>query len=89
VSEPGRNLTDVEESMKHLVAVSAMLAVLAACQKPPDRDTGAGFRASSDTTVTKREMHDTTIVRHDTAISADTVRKRGKRAVKTDTIRKP
>ena len=75
--------------MKHSVAACAMLAALAACQKPADRDTGAGYRAASDTTVTKREMHDTTIVHHDTSISVDTVRKRGTRPVKTDTIRKP
>jgi hypothetical protein len=75
--------------MKHFVAVCAMVVVLAACDKPADRDTAAGYRASSDTTVTKREMHDTTIVRHDTTISADTVRKHGTKPVKTDTIRKP
>jgi hypothetical protein len=75
--------------MKHFVAACAMAAVLAACAKPADRGTATGYRESSDTTVTKREMHDTTIVRHDTTISADTVRKHGTKPVKTDTIRKP
>ena len=75
--------------MKRFVAVCSMVAALAACQKPADRDTATGYRESSDTMVTKREMHDTTIVRHDTTISADTVRKHGTKPVKTDTIRKP
>jgi hypothetical protein len=74
--------------MKHFVALWAMVVVLAACEKPADRDTAAGYRASSDTMVTKREMHDTTIVRHDTTTSTDTLRKRGTKPVKTDTIRK-
>lgn len=75
--------------MTRFVAAFAALAVLAACEKPADRDTGARYRESADTMVTKREMHDTTIVRHDTTVSADTVRKRGTRPVKTDTIEKP
>jgi hypothetical protein len=75
--------------MKLVATLSTMAVLLAACDKPADRDTGAAYRQGSDTTVTKREMRDTTIVRHDTTISADTVRKHGTRPVKTDTVRKP
>ena len=74
--------------MKLVAVLGAMAVTLAACDRGADRDTGAAYRQASDTTVTKREMRDTTIVRHDTTISADTVRKHGTRPVRTDTVRK-
>lgn len=75
--------------MKLGAMLGAIAVMLTACDRAADRETGAAYRQSSDTTVTKREMRDTMIVRHDTTISADTVRKHGTRPVKTDTVRKP
>jgi hypothetical protein len=38
--------------------------------------------------VVKREVQDTAVVRHDTIIRSDTVKKRSGRTVKADTVRK-
>jgi hypothetical protein len=60
---------------------------LTACEaKRGDDDAATGMRGSADTVVTEREMRDTTIIRHDTSITTDTVRKRGTRPVDTDTV---
>jgi len=76
--------------MKGILAACAAVAVLAACSKPADRrDAETGFRESADTAVIKREMRDTAIIHHDTTISTDTVEKRGRHTVKTDTVKKP
>ena len=59
----------------------------AACEAKRDADADeAGTRTSADTVVTEREMRDTMIVRTDTTITKDTVRKQGTRPVDTDTI---
>jgi hypothetical protein len=54
-----------------------------------DREPANAVRHSADTVVTKREMRDTGIIRHDTTFSSDTIHKRGTRPVKTDTLKKP
>jgi hypothetical protein len=75
--------------MKRLLAVCAAVATLAACERRGPDAGEAGTRRSADTVVTERQMQDTTIVRHDTTITTDTVRKRGTRPVEIDTVRRP
>jgi hypothetical protein len=75
--------------MKPIVAGAIAVLSLVACTKPRDREPATAERHSADTVVTKREMQDTGIIRHDTAIVSDTIHKRGTRAVKTDTVKKP
>jgi hypothetical protein len=65
----------------------AILGVAACKDVRNDDRSETGTRTSADTVVTEREMRDTTIVRHDTTITADTIRKRGTKAVDTDTIK--
>jgi hypothetical protein len=72
-----------------LSAVLVTVIVFGCSPRRTDRDTGAAERHSADTAVVKREMQDTAIIRHDTSITTDTVHKRGTRAVKTDTVKKP
>ncbi len=67
--------------------VCLSLLTLAACDKRHDADE-SGTHTSADTVVTKREMQDTAVIRHDTTISTDTVHKRGDRPVDTDTVHK-
>jgi hypothetical protein len=67
----------------------ALLAGVAmtACEAKRDTDNDeTGTRTSADTVVTEREMRDTMIVRTDTTITKDTVRKQGRRPVDTDTV---
>ena len=64
----------------------ALLSVVACNKRHADDETGS--RGSADTVVTKREMQDTAVIRHDTTISTDTTRKRGDRPVDTDTVKK-
>jgi hypothetical protein len=75
--------------MRPTLAVGIVVLSFAACTKRPDREPTTAERHSADTVVTKREMRDTGIIRHDTTIVNDTIRKRGTRAVKTDTVGKP
>ena len=75
--------------MRMLVAGLTMLLALGACQKRSANSAENRPGASADTVVTQREMRDTTIVRHDTMVSTDTVHKRGTKPQKTDTVHKP
>jgi hypothetical protein len=70
------------------VAIIVVLSAVA-CNRPADREPANAVRHSADTVVTKREMRDTGIIRHDTTISSDTIHKRGTRSVKADTLKKP
>jgi hypothetical protein len=75
--------------MKTLIASLVALTLVSACRERRADDTSnTGFRSSADTVVTKRQIEDTAVVRHDTVIRADTVKKRGARASKVDTVRK-
>lgn len=74
--------------MKTFLAVCVAVAAVTACQRRAG-EADTGNRRAADTVVTKRELQDTAIIHHDTTISTDTVRKRGARAAKTDTIKKP
>ena len=68
---------------------AALVAILAtaACEAKRDADAEeTGTRSSADTVVTEREMRDTTIVRTDTTVTQDTVRKQGRRPVDIDTV---
>lgn len=69
--------------MKAAIAGTALVVLLAACDKRADRDTGRV--ESTDTTVTTRSTQDTTIVTSDTTIRADTVVKEGE--LKRDTAK--
>ena len=73
---------------KHIWAAALLLVIgSTACERKRDADDNdVGSRSSADTVVTEREMRDTMIVRTDTTITKDTVRKQGKRPVDTDTI---
>jgi hypothetical protein len=75
--------------MRPTLAVGIVILSVVACTKRTDRESGTAVRHSADTVVTKREMQDTGIIRHDTAIVNDTIHKRGTRAVKVDTVKKP
>jgi hypothetical protein len=67
----------------------AALALVSACRtKPVDDAATSGYKSSADTVVVKREVQDTAVVRHDTIIRSDTVKKRSGRTVKADTVRK-
>ena len=73
-----------------LRAAVLSLALLTAVACNPRRGTNdeTGNRSSADTVVTKREMQDTAVIRHDTTISTDTTRMRGQKPVDTDTVHK-
>ncbi len=74
--------------MKILLSSLAALALLGACRERRADETGSAYRQSSDTVVTKRQVEDTAVVRRDTVVHTDTVKKHGTRPVKTDTVRK-
>ena len=74
--------------MRVLVAAAMFLVFVGACAKREGRTLDTGARQSADTMVTKRTMQDTAIVQHDTTVSTDTIRKRGMKPVKTDTVQK-
>jgi hypothetical protein len=74
--------------MRALLAASMLLVLAGACAKREGRTLDTGARQSADTMVTKRTMQDTAIVQHDTNVSTDTIRKRGTKPVKTDTVQK-
>ena len=74
--------------MRVLAAASMLLVFVGACTKRTDRTVDTGARQSADTMLTKRTMQDTAIIQHDTSVSTDTIRKRGSRPVKTDTVHK-
>jgi type IV pilus biogenesis protein CpaD/CtpE len=59
-----------------LVAAIALLA-LAGCTKKADRETGAmgNDRSGTDTTIESSRIKDTTVVKKDTSINVDTVKK--------------
>jgi len=75
--------------MKRTLAIVIVVLTFVACTERRDREPATAERHSADTVVTKREMQDTGIIRHDTTIVNDTTHKRGTRAVKTDTVKKP
>jgi len=59
-----------------LAAGLAVVALLGACERPADRETGAADRdrAGVDTMVQSSTVKDTTVVRADTNIDVDTVK---------------
>ena len=63
--------------MKKLVAALAVVALLGACDRKADHDTGAldNDRSGMDTTIKSSSIKDTTVVRADTSIDVDTVKK--------------
>ena len=65
--------------MRSTALVALALAVVAAGCKGRDADGDANdtARHAADTTITEREVKDTTIVTHDTIVRSDTVVKRG------------
>ena len=69
--------------MRPILAVVVLGAMLAGCEASDRGDLGRNESAgdttmrSADTTVTEREVEDTTIVRTDTSIRVDTVKKTG------------
>jgi len=69
--------------MKKLVAALAVVALLGACDRKADHDTGAldHDRSGMDTTIKSSSVKDTTVVKADTSIDVDTVKK-------TDNIKK-
>lgn len=75
--------------MRKLVAAGVVLVLVGACAKREGRTYDTGSKQSADTMVTERKMQDTAIVTHDTAISSDTLHKRGTKPVDTDTLHKP
>jgi hypothetical protein len=66
----------------------ALLIGLAACNTRGDRETGR-VGEGADTTVTTRQMQDTTIVTADTTmkVDVDTTRREGDRPVGRDTVK--
>lgn len=69
--------------MRKLAAALALVAILGGCKKDMDRDTGAldKDRSGIDTVIKSGSVKDTTIVKADTSIDVDTVKK-------TDNIKK-
>jgi hypothetical protein len=69
--------------MKKLVTALAVVALLGACDRKADHDTGAldHERSGMDTTIKSSSIKDTTVVKADTSIDVDTVKK-------TDNIKK-
>ena len=69
--------------MTKLVTALAVVALLGACDRKADHDTGALDRERSgmDTTIKSSSIKDTTVVKADTSIDVDTVKK-------TDNIKK-
>ena len=57
-----------------LAAGLAVVALLGACERPADRETGAADRSGTDTMVQSSTVRDTTVVRADTNIDVDTVK---------------
>jgi hypothetical protein len=69
--------------MKKLAATLAVVALLGACDRKADHDTGAldNDRSGVDTSIKSSSIKDTTIVKADTNIDVDTLKK-------TDNIKK-
>ena len=70
--------------MKKIAAAIAVVALLGACNRRADHDTGAvndNDRAGVDTSIKSSSVKDTTIVKSDTNIDVDTLKK-------TDNIKK-
>jgi hypothetical protein len=78
-------LQEREMSTRTVAAALVVIVGTAACEARRDRDE-AGTRSDADTVVTEREMRDTMIVRTDTTVTKDTVRKQGTKPVDTDTV---
>ena len=72
--------------MRPVLAIGIALS-LVACTKPANRETGAAERMSADTIVTKQQVQDTAVVRHDTNVTSDTIKKHG-HVTKKDTVKK-
>ena len=73
--------------MRAWMAGLVLLVGVGAC-KDRDRDAAdTGTRSAADTIVTEREVQDTTIIRHDTTVTTDTVRKAGGTVGDVDTVR--
>ena len=75
--------------MRSTLVVGIVVLSFVVCTRRIDREPIIAERHSVDTVVTKREMRDTGIIRHDTTVVNDTIHKRGTRAVKTDTVKQP
>lgn len=74
--------------MLRAAVLSLALLTAVACNPRRGTDDETGNRSSADTVVTKREMQDTAVIRHDTTISTDTAHMRGQKPVDTDTVHK-
>jgi hypothetical protein len=72
--------------MKTVLTALALLS-LGACNTRSGQDTGR-VGESADTTVTTRQMQDTTIVTSDTTVHTDTTTHKGDKAVNKDSVRK-
>jgi len=75
--------------MRAWMAGLVLVVGVGACEdRDRDRDASdTGTRSAADTVVTEREVQDTTIIRHDTTVSTDTVRKAGGTVGEVDTVR--
>jgi predicted small secreted protein len=72
--------------MKTVLTALALLS-LAACNTRSGQDTGRVGGESADTTVTTRQMQDTTIVTSDTTVHTDTTTHKGDKPVNKDTAK--
>ena len=63
--------------MKKLAATLAVVALLGACERKADHDTGAldNERSGVDTSIKSSSVKDTTVVKADTTIDVDTLKK--------------
>jgi hypothetical protein len=63
--------------MKKLAAAIALVTLLGACERKAADDTGAldHDRSGMDTTIRSSSIKDTTVVKADTSIDVDTVKK--------------
>ena len=63
--------------MKKLAATLAVVALLGACERKADHDTGAldNDRSGVDTSIKSSSVKDTTVVKADTTIDVDTLKK--------------
>jgi hypothetical protein len=73
--------------MKTVLTALALLS-LGACNTRSGQDTGRVGGEAADTTVTTRQMQDTTIVTSDTTVHTDTTTHKGDKAVNKDTVKK-
>ena len=70
--------------MRVILVGAAVLVTLAACNR---RGGEAARTSREDTTVTARQMVDTTVVKTDTTVKVDTTKKAGERPTRVDTVK--